>query len=106
MVMQRLQDIGLPVVEYYTTNLRLMIPATAKVFDAVTEKKLRHDGNAALSRHLDNCVLKVDAKGPRVTKESSHSKRKIDNAIAFIVAYDRATARLEEEEVLVPGFYY
>lgn len=106
MVMQRLQDIGLPVVEYYTTNLRLMIPATAKVFDAVTEKKLIHDGNAALSRHLDNCVLKVDAKGPRVTKESSHSKRKIDNAIAFIVAYDRATARLEEEEVLVPGFYY
>lgn len=105
MVMQQLQDHGLPVVEYYTTNLRLMIPATAKVFDAVVEKKLVHDANASLSRHLDNCVLKVDSKGPRVTKESSHSKRKIDNAIAFIIAYDRATARLEEEETLVPGFY-
>ena len=103
--MQQLQEHGLPVVEYYTTNLRYMIPATAKVFDAVVDKNLVHDGNPSLSRHLDNCVLKTDAKGPRVTKESFHSKRKIDNAIAFIIAYDRATAKLEQEEILVPGFY-
>jgi hypothetical protein len=39
----------------------------------------------------------VDARGQRVTKESSNSKKKIDNAIAFIIAYDRATAgRMEE----------
>ena len=104
-MMQELQDIGLPMVEYYTSNLKLMIPATAKVYDAVMEKKLVHDGNPALSRHLDNCVLRVDSKGVRVTKEHAHSRKKIDNAIAFIIAYDRATARLDVTEELIPGFF-
>jgi phage terminase large subunit-like protein len=104
-MMQELQDIGLPMVEYYTSNLKLMIPATAKVYDSVMEKKLVHDGNPALSRHLDNCVLRIDAKGPRVTKEHAHSRKKIDNAIAFIIAFDRATAKLEVEEEILPGFW-
>lgn len=96
-MMQELSDLGLPIVEYKTNLLNLMIPATQKVFEAVTEEKFVHDGNAALSRHIDNCVIKVDARGQRVTKESSNSKKKIDNAIAFIIAYDRATAgRMEE----------
>jgi phage terminase large subunit-like protein len=96
-MMQELSDLGLPIVEYKTNLLNLMIPATQKVFEAVTEEKFMHDGNPALSRHIDNCVIKVDARGQRVTKESSNSKKKIDNAIAFIIAYDRATAgRMEE----------
>jgi phage terminase large subunit-like protein len=64
-----------------------------------------HDGNPALARHLDNCVLKVDAKGARVTKEHGNSRRKIDNAIAFIIAFDRATQGKLEEEELIPQFY-
>jgi phage terminase large subunit-like protein len=74
------------------------------VFEAVTEQKLVHDGNAALSRHIDNCVIKMDHRGQRVTKESSNSKKKIDNAVAFIIAYDRATATKIEERV-VPQFF-
>jgi len=85
--------------------LKYMIPATQKVFDAVVEKKLIHDGNPALSRHLDNCVLKSDSRGVRVTKESNTSKRKIDNAIAFIIAFDRATRAGNIEEAIVPEFF-
>ena len=103
--MEALQEQGLPIVEYNTGFLKYMIPATQKVFDAVVEKKLVHDGNPALARHLDNCVLKSDARGVRVTKESNTSKRKIDNAIAFIIAFDRATRGKLETEELTPQFF-
>lgn len=103
-MMQELDEMGLPIVEYQTNLLKLMIPATQKVFEAVTEQKVVHDGNPALSRHMDNCVIKMDHRGQRVTKESSNSRKKIDNAIAFIIAYDRATATKIEERV-VPQFF-
>jgi phage terminase large subunit-like protein len=98
-MLQDLDELGYPIVEYKTNLLNLMIPATQKVFDAVVEKKLVHDGNPALSRHIDNCVIKTDHRGQRVTKEHSNSKKKIDNAIAFIIAYDRATVGRMEEVV-------
>ena len=96
-MMQELAEMDYPIVEYKTNMLNLMIPATQKVYEAVTEEKFVHDGNASLARHIDNCIIKVDARGQRVTKEAGNSKKKIDNAIAFIIAYDRATAgRMEE----------
>lgn len=102
-MMQELQELEYPIVEYKTNLLSLMIPATQKVFEAVTEKKFVHDGDPTLARHVDNCVVKMDAKGQRVTKESSTSKKKIDAAIAFIIAYDRATqGRIDEG---VPEFF-
>lgn len=102
-MMQELQELEYPIVEYKTNLLSLMIPATQKVFEAVTEKKFVHDGDPTLARHVDNCVVKIDAKGQRVTKESAASKKKIDAAIAFIIAYDRATqGRIDEG---VPEFF-
>jgi phage terminase large subunit-like protein len=56
-----------------------------------------------LSRHIGNCVIKNDHRGQRVTKESSTSKKKIDAAIAFIIAFDRAMASRMEEGV--PQFF-
>lgn len=98
-----LQDIGLPVVEWPSTSARRMVPACAKVFDSVTEGTLTHDGDPLLARHLDNCVLKVDNLGPRIVKESRNSPRKIDGAVAFVIAYDRATSKLESD--IVPEFF-
>jgi phage terminase large subunit-like protein len=103
--MQALMESGLPIVEYNTGYLKHMIPATAKVFDAVVEKQLIQDGNPTLARHLDNCIIKSDAKGTRVTKEHNNSKRKIDAAIAFIIAFDRATRAGKIEEAVVPEFF-
>lgn len=102
-MMQDLDELGLPIVEYKTNMLNLMIPATQKVFEAITEGRLVHDGNPILSRHMDNCVIKIDHRGQRVTKESSTSRKKIDAAIAFIIAYDRADASRIDEGV--PQFF-
>jgi phage terminase large subunit-like protein len=102
-MMQELEEFGLPIVEYKTNLLNLMIPATQTAYEAILEEKLVHDGNPILSRHLGNCVVKNDNRGQRVTKESSTSKKKIDAAVAFIIAFDRAMASRIEEGV--PQFF-
>jgi phage terminase large subunit-like protein len=67
-------------------------------------KKLTHDGDASLARHLDNCVLKIDnSRGARITKDYRNPKLKIDLAIALLMAYDRATSRIED--TVVPEFF-
>ncbi len=86
---QALEAEQLPVVEYPQSPSR-MTPATQRFFEAVVNQTLTHSGNPQMARHFDNCVLKVDSRGSRVAKESKMSPRKIDIAIAAVMAYDMA----------------
>jgi len=103
--MQVLQDSGLPIVEWPSTSASRMIPACAKFYDAVVSEKLTQDGNALLARHISNAVVKVDRLGPRIVKEHRGSPRKIDAAVASIIAFDRATVSRNEPEPLIPQFF-
>lgn len=103
--MEILAEEGYPIVEYPSTNARRMVPACAKFFDAVVEKRLKHDGNPLLARHLSNAVVKVDNLGPRIVKENRNSSRRIDAAVAAVIAVDRALSSRIEEEVLTPGVF-
>jgi phage terminase large subunit-like protein len=103
--MQVLMEEGYPIVEYPSTNARRMVPACAKFYDAVVDGKMIHDGNPLLARHLMNAVIKVDQLGPRIVKENRASQRRIDAAVAAVLAFDRATASRIEEEPLVPQFF-
>jgi Phage terminase-like protein, large subunit len=97
-------EAGMQVVEYPNTISRT-VPATAKLYEAIMNGKLRHNGDAALGRHLDNCVLKIDSqRGARITKDYRNPKLKIDLAIALLMAYDRASGRIEEQ--VVPQIFY
>jgi len=80
---------GFPMLEYPQSAARLM-PATSLFYEAVANKTLTHDGHAELARHISHCVLKTDARGTRVVKESKKSTRRIDLAMAAIMAFDRA----------------
>jgi len=102
--MQALQDLGLPIVEWPSTSPSRMVKACAKVYDSVTETTLTHDGSPLLARHIDNCKLKIDNLGPRIVKESRASSRRIDAAVAFVIAYDRATSKLET--MALPEFFF
>ena len=96
-------DAGIQVVEYPNTISRT-VPATAKLFEAIMNKKIRHNGDPSLGRHLDNCILKIDnQRGARITKDYRNPKLKIDLAIALLMAYDRASGRIEEQ--IVPQVY-
>lgn len=101
--MQVLEDRGLPVVEWPSTSARRMVPACAKFYDGVVEQRFVHDGNPVLARHLENAVTKIDNLGPRIVKEKRNSPRKIDAAVAAILAVDRATAG--RMETVVPQFF-
>lgn len=79
---------GLPVVTYPQSATR-MIPASQRFFEAVVEGRMKHDGNPTLARHLNNAVIKPTG---QIAKETKDSKRKIDAAVASIMAYDRAVS--------------
>lgn len=86
---QALEAEGLPVVEFPQSPQR-MVPATQRFYEAVLNAGLTQSGDPRLARHMDNCVLKVDARGARLAKETRNSPRKIDLAIAAVMAFDRA----------------
>jgi phage terminase large subunit-like protein len=73
-----------------------MGPATQRFYEMVTTGKLRHDGDPRLARHLDNAQLKVDSRGNRLQKDARNSPRKIDLAVAAVMAVDRAGFWLTE----------
>jgi phage terminase large subunit-like protein len=51
---------------------------------------LTHDGSPVLARHLANAVTKVSPQGTTIVKDGRGSPRKIDAAIAAVMAHDRA----------------
>jgi phage terminase large subunit-like protein len=80
---------GIPVGEFPQSPAR-MGPATARFYAAVVDRLLSHDGSPALARHVANAVLKEDSRGARLAKEHKDSKRRIDAAVAAVMAHDRA----------------
>ena len=102
--MEVLADAGIPIVEYPSTSARRMVTACAKFYDYVQEKRLEHDGDPLLARHLDNAVIKIDNLGPRIVKENRNSNRRIDAAVAAIIAFDRSVSVRMEEQV-IPEFF-
>lgn len=93
--MEALADKGLPIVEWPSTSARRMIPATTKLYDAVVDGEVWQDGDPLLARHVANAVVKTDNLGSRVVKDKRTSNRRIDACVAAILAYDRATVRIE-----------
>ncbi len=86
---QLLRDEGLPMEEFPQSPAR-MTPATQRFSDLVNNRALTHDGSPELTRHVGNAVLKADSRGTRIYKETRHSARKIDLAVASIMAVERA----------------
>lgn len=78
------------VVEWNTADARRMAPATDRLYQAVQTGTVTHDGDSRLAAHVAHCVAKSTALGDLVSKDKRHSPRKIDAAVAAIVAADRA----------------
>ena len=78
------------VLEWNTANARQMAPATDRMFQAVVEDRLTHDGNTDLAKHIAHCKAERTSLGDLVKKDKKNSPRKIDAAVAAIVALDRA----------------
>lgn len=81
---------GSPPVLDYPQHPKRMVDACAHVYGAVVEQRLTHDGHPTLARHLANAAVKETADGAHIKKESRHSPRKIDAAVAAVMAVERA----------------
>jgi phage terminase large subunit-like protein len=103
--MDAMLEMGLPVIEFPSTSPSRMVSACQKFYTSVTEQTMIHDGDPLLERHLSNAVIKTDRLGPRIVKEHRGSPRKIDAAVAAVIAFDRATVGRVESEQLVPQFF-
>ena len=78
------------VVEWNTGAAQRMAPATDRLYQAVATGAVTHDGDTRLAAHIGNCVAKATPLGDLVSKDKKGSPRKIDAAVAAIVAFDRA----------------
>jgi phage terminase large subunit-like protein len=77
---------GLPVVDFPQTPAR-MVPAAQRFYEAVTTGTMHHSGDPRLGRHVGNTTLRPNG---HISKEHKDSGRKIDAAVAAVMAYDRA----------------
>ncbi len=78
------------VIGWPSNNLRRMAPATDRLYAAVKQKQMTHDGNARLAAHIAHCVAKSTPAGDVIVKDHGNSSRKIDAAVCAVIAYDRA----------------
>jgi phage terminase large subunit-like protein len=88
--LEALAEKGVVVIDWPTRSPSRMSPACAQFWGAIQDGDITHDGDEELGRHIANCRTKTDRYGPRVVKEHSTSEKKIDGAVAGIIAYDTA----------------
>jgi phage terminase large subunit-like protein len=87
--LEELLEEGIPVVAFPQTPTR-MTPATQRFYELVTNQRLSQDGDPRMARHLSNAQIRTDARGSRLQKDARNSPRKIDLAVAAVMAVDRA----------------
>ena len=99
---------GSEMILYFEANYRKkMAQACSRFFTGVMDQRMTHDGDFNLFQHLINCVPKETPQGTVVTKINKSSAKKIDLAIAGIMAYDRwSDLRFEKDapEPEAPAF--
>jgi hypothetical protein len=74
--------------EWWTNRPTAMITALERFHEAVVERQLTHDGGSVLTRHVLNAHRRVTRSGITIGKEHPSSKRKIDAAMAAVLAYE------------------
>lgn len=84
------------VLEWNTANAQRMAPATDRLYQAVAAGTVTHDGDHQFAAHIAHCVAKRTPLGDLVSKDKRGSPRKIDLAVAAIVALDRAAYWAEQ----------
>ncbi len=86
---QALADDGLPMLEFPQSRSR-MVPACSLAYEQIVTGAVRHDGNPTLTDHVLSAAQRVSDQGWTLSK--GRSRRKIDGAIALVIALSRAHA--------------
>lgn len=82
---ERWEQRGLLVTEWPRFDQRL-VPATDRLFRAVTERRLVHPNDPAMNAHLDGSIMRDTRRGVRIDKRAGHNN---DAIVALLMAVDR-----------------
>lgn len=74
--------------EWWTNRPKYMVDALERFHAAVTSGEITHDGGTVLTRHVLNSRRRVGRSGITISKETPSSTRKIDAAMAAVLAYE------------------
>lgn len=75
-------------IEWWTNRPKFMVAALERFREAVLSGQLTHDGTTLLRRHVLNARRRVSRSGIQISKEYPGSPRKIDAAMAAVLAYE------------------
>jgi phage terminase large subunit-like protein len=97
------------VFEFWTNKDMRMCQAIERFHTAVGTRQLLHDGNGTVTRHVMNARKRNVRSGTLIRKETPRSKKKIDVAVAAVLAYEArgdaiADGRLKKRKARVIGF--
>jgi phage terminase large subunit-like protein len=95
---------GSTVLAFPTATRSRMAAACSRFYSAVMGGQVGHDGDARLARHIANAVLRDTADGGYITKDGTNSPRKIDAAIAAVVAHERARWHVDHQVAYIEPF--
>lgn len=83
----RLEDAGLPMVEFPQSTAR-MVPASEALYAAIVERRLTHPNDPDLNAHVAGAIARQTPRGWRLDK--SERSAQIDAVIALAMAVERA----------------
>lgn len=75
-------------IEWWTQRSTAMVAALERFHEAVLSGEMSHDGGSVLTRHVLNARRRMRPQGLLIGKEHPHSNRKIDGAMAAVLAYE------------------
>ena len=75
-----------------------MVPASAVLYDAITEKRITLPPDAALAQHAAGAIAKQSRRGWRIDKPNSRVQ--VDGVIALCMAVDRQANQPAPAELL------
>lgn len=78
------------VVEFNTGYRKRMAPATDLLYQAIQDNRVTHDADPVLRAHISNAQAVTTPQGDVLQKDERKRKRRIDAAIAAVVAHARA----------------
>jgi hypothetical protein len=74
--------------EWWTNRPVAMVAALERFHTAVLGRQLSHDGGVVLTSHVLNARRRIGRSGVTISKEHPKSARKIDGAMAAVLAYE------------------
>lgn len=79
-------------IEWWMSGGRIsaVVRATARLHSAIVDREATHDGSFAMTRHALNARRRATRAGVQIAKQHPDSVRKIDAAVAAILAYEAA----------------